>query len=68
MVELNPVCNHTADMLQDFEAVTVYALLLERSNHALDHAVLLRAMRRNELLVQSVTAHQRLTYSPRLVR
>jgi hypothetical protein len=45
-------------MLQGFEAAPVYALLLERSNHALDHAVLLRAVRRDDLLAQSVTAHQ----------
>lgn len=46
-------------MLQRFEAVPMHALLLERSDHPLDQAVLLRAVRRDELLVQPVASDQR---------
>src|SRR5690242_20966752 len=35
------------------------ALLLESADQALDHAVLLRAVRRDELLLQAVAAYQR---------
>jgi len=58
VVELNPVSDCPASVLQDFEAMPVHALLLERADHALDHAVLLRAVLRDELLAQAITAHQ----------
>jgi hypothetical protein len=35
------------------------ALLLQRPDHALDHAVLLGAMRRDELLPKAIAADQR---------
>ena len=40
VVPTDPICNHAAGMLQGFEAVAVHALVFERSDHALDHAVL----------------------------
>lgn len=45
-------------MLLAPEAVPRHALLLDRADHALDQAVLLRTVRRDELLVEAVAAHQ----------
>ncbi|BEU70642.1 hypothetical protein MAFF211271_01970 [Ralstonia syzygii subsp. indonesiensis] len=36
----------------------MHALLLERADHTLNHPILLWAMRRDELLTQTVAAHQ----------
>ncbi|AJX34209.1 Uncharacterised protein [Burkholderia oklahomensis] len=47
VVKLDPVGNGAAGMLQRLEAVSVYALLFERADDALDHSVLLRAVRRD---------------------
>lgn len=58
VVKADPVCNHVAGVLQGLEAVAVYALVLERSDHALDHAVSLRAVRGDELLLQAVAFDQ----------
>lgn len=43
-------------MLKILEAVPVHALLLQRPDEALDHAVLLRAVRGDELLFQPVAS------------
>ncbi|WP_435166963.1 hypothetical protein [Falsirhodobacter sp. 1013] len=45
-------------MLDALEAVSVNALLLQRPDDALDHAVLLRAVRGDELLAEAVAANQ----------
>ena len=58
VVELDPVADDTARMLLGFESVPMRALLLQRPDHAFDHAVLLRAVRRDELLPESVAARQ----------
>ena len=58
VIEINPVANDAAGVLLGFEAVAVRALLLECSDDALDHAVLLRAVRGDELLLQAVAADQ----------
>ncbi|KGH21298.1 hypothetical protein P606_18590 [Comamonas thiooxydans] len=58
VVKTNPVTNDPAGMLQALEAVSMHALLLERSSHALDDAGLLRAVRGDELLAQPVALHQ----------
>lgn len=58
VVELDPIADHSAGVLLVFEAVAVRALLLQGADDPLDHAVLLRAVRRDELLFQSVAAHQ----------
>lgn len=42
----------------ELNAIT-HALLLQSSDDAFDHAILLRAMRRDELLLQPVTTDQR---------
>lgn len=58
VVELYPVADHTRGVLLCFEAVPVDALFLECADESLDHSVLLRAMRCDELLFESITAHQ----------
>ena len=58
VVKQDPIADHSAGVLQSFEAVPMCALLLDRPDDALNHAVLLRAVRRNELLTQAVTLHQ----------
>ncbi len=59
VVEHNPVTNHPARMLQGFEAVAMNTLLLECPDHSFNHAVLFRAVRRDELLLQAITTDQR---------
>ena len=54
VVELNPIGDRTAGMLQ----MAVRAWLLERADHAVNHALLLWAVRRNKLLTQAITAPQ----------
>ena len=49
--------DHAQCMLLAVESVAVHALRLQRPDHALDQAVLLWAMRRDEPLVQAVAAH-----------
>lgn len=58
VVKANPVSNATAGMLQALKAVAVHTLLLEAANHTLDHAVLLRAVWRNELVLHPIAFHQ----------
>ena len=53
-----PICDHATGVLQGFEPVAVYALVFERSDHALDHAVLLRAARGDEFLLQAISLGQ----------
>ena len=55
----DPVADDAVGVLDALEAVAVNALLLERSDDALDHTVLLRAVRGDELLPQPIAAHQR---------
>lgn len=45
-------------MLDALEAVAMNALPFQRPDHALDHAVLLRAVRGDELLLQPVAFDQ----------
>lgn len=58
VVEGDPVRNHSQGMGLALEAIPVHALLFQRPDHAFDHSVLLRAMRGDELLLQSIAAHQ----------
>lgn len=58
VVEMDPAPDQAAGVLQELEAVTMHALLLERADDPLDQAVLLRAMRRDELLAQPVAHDQ----------
>lgn len=55
----NPVADGTGGMLDVIEGLSVGALLLQRRDDALDHAVLLVAVRRDELLLQSVASNQK---------
>lgn len=59
VVEADPVPDGARGVLDAVEALAVDALLLQRPDNALDHAVLLRAVRRDELLLQPVAADQR---------
>ena len=58
IVEVDPVSNRSCCMLKAFEAMPVDALLLQGPNDAFDHAVLLRTVWRNELLLQAVASDQ----------
>lgn len=50
VVEADPLSDDARSVLLGLEAMTVYALLLPGPDDALDHAVLLRALRRDERL------------------
>lgn len=56
VVELDPVANHANGMLRAFKPVPVDALFLQDADDPLDHAVLSRAVRRDELLAQAIAA------------
>lgn len=56
VVEANPVTDDACGVLDAFEAMPVSALLFQRPDHALDHAILLRAVRGDELLLQAIAA------------
>lgn len=58
VIKMNPVANHPTGMLQGFKSLPMHTLLLQRSNDTLHHPVLLRAMGRNEFLLQSVASDQ----------
>ncbi len=58
VVEADPLCDDTRGVLLGFEAVTMNALLFQRPDDPFDHAVLLRAVRRDELLSKPITAHE----------
>ncbi len=56
VVKGNPVTDDAHRVLDAFESVAMHALRLQRPNEALDHAVLLRSVRGDELLLQPVVA------------
>lgn len=58
VVKTDPIPDHATGVLQSFESVAVHALVFERADHALDHAVLLGAVRGDELLLQAVALDQ----------
>ena len=51
VVKANPVTDDPTGVLQALKAVAVYALLLERPDHPLDHPVLLGTVGRDEFLL-----------------
>lgn len=57
VVKTDPVANHTAGMLDGFEAVPMGTLLFKSPDDAFHHAILLWAMLRDELLAQAVAAY-----------
>ena len=59
VVEADPVADGACRVLDAVEALAMDALLFQRPDHAFDHAVLLRAMRRDELLLQAIASDQR---------
>lgn len=59
VVGIYPVCNHPAGVRQAFKAVPVRTLVFQGADHALHHAVMLRRVRRDELLLQTIAFHQR---------
>ena len=58
VVELDPVADRAACMCQALEPLAVHALLLQRSDEPLHHAVLLWTVGRDELLAQAVAVDQ----------
>jgi hypothetical protein len=54
--EADPVAARAVCVLGAFEALAVDASLLQRTDDALDHAILLWAVRGDELLLQPVAA------------
>ena len=56
VVEVDPISNQAADMLQRFEPVSMHALPLARTNHPLDQATLLGAVRSDEFLTQAIAS------------
>ena len=58
VVETNPVRYHPTRMLQRLKPLPVHTLLLDRTNDPLHQTVLLRAMRRDEFLLQAIAFNQ----------
>lgn len=58
VIKMDPITDHPAGMLQCFKPLPMDALLFQRPDHSLDHAVLLRAMRRDELLFKPIASDQ----------
>ncbi len=58
VVKADPVSNDAHCVLLAFEAMPVNVLPLQRPDNALDHSVLLRAKRRDKLLLQSIAPNQ----------
>lgn len=54
VVQVDPIADLPAGVLQRFEAVAMHVLLPECADFPLDHAVLLASLRRDELLLQAV--------------
>ena len=55
----HPVADGACGVLDAVKALAMDALLLGRPDHAFDHAILLRAVRRDKLLLQALAANQR---------
>ena len=58
IVEVDSVSNRSCCMLKAFEAMPMDALLFQRTNDAFDRPVLLRTVRRNELLFKTITSDE----------
>ena len=58
VVEADPLCDYARGVLLGFKAMTIHTLLFQRSDDPFDHAVLLRTVRRDELLPKTITAHE----------
>jgi hypothetical protein len=58
VVKPNPVTDDSIGMLQGLKPLTMNTLLFQGSDHTLDHPVLLRAVGRDELLLQAIAPDQ----------
>jgi hypothetical protein len=58
VLKANPVADGSRRVLNAIEALAMDALLFQCLDHAFDHAVLLRAVWRDELLLQAVAPGQ----------
>lgn len=58
IIEADPVADDARRVLDTFEAMPVSALLFQGPDYALNHAILLGAVRGNELLPQTIAANQ----------
>lgn len=58
VVKLNPVADHAAGVLQSLETMPVRALFLQSVDYPLHYAILLRAVRCYELLLETIATHQ----------
>jgi hypothetical protein len=58
VVAADPILDYGTGVLKSFEAMAMDALVLERSDDALDHAILPRRARRDELLPQPIALNQ----------
>lgn len=56
VVEADPVSDDAGGVLEAFKAVAVDTLFLQRTDDALYHAVLLWAVRGDELLAQAIAS------------
>lgn len=59
VVETDPVSNDTAGVLQTLQPMAVHALVFEGANYAFIHAIFLKAVRSDQLLLQSIALDQR---------
>jgi len=58
VVEADPFSDDARGVFLSIEAVTMHTLLFQSPDNALDHAVLLWAVRGDELLSKPITAHE----------
>ena len=58
VVEGDPASNHPQGVGLALKAMPMHALLLQGPYHAFDHAILLWAVRGDELLLQAIAAYQ----------
>lgn len=65
VIEADPVADGTRGVLDAVEALAMNTLLFQGPDHTLNHAVLLRAVGRDELLLQTVAFHQGCVFSTR---
>ncbi len=68
VVKADPVSDCAGCMLDAVEALAVNALLFQRPDHALDYAVLFRAVRRDKFPLQAVAADLPLIFHPAVTR
>ena len=58
VIKTDPIADYSAGVLQCVKPLPMDALLFQGSDHPLHHAVLLRTMRRDELLFKPIASDQ----------